>query len=213
MSTSNPERLTTAQRVLLVSIALAAAIGGSLAYQWWSEPGPADSPSASASVPVPASPEEIVGSLRPDYTLGSSTGERVSAADFDGSVVLVNFWATWCAPCRAEMPMLAELHRELADTGFEVVGIALDEVDQAREFAAELGIDYPILVGSTDVMTVVTLYGNRGGMLPYSVLLDRAGIVRWTYLGELKEDELRGEIEALLAENPANAAEAQVTGT
>ncbi len=204
MTSSNPERLTIAQRVLLVSIALVAAIGGSVAYQWWAGTRVPESTLASMPATVTASPESIVGNLRPDYTLGSSTGERVSAADFDGSVVLVNFWATWCAPCRAEMPMLAELHRELADTGFEVVGIALDEVAQAREFAAELGIDYPILVGSTDVMTVVMLYGNRGGMLPYSVLLDRDGIVRWTYLGELKEDELRAQIEALL---PARSGE------
>jgi peroxiredoxin len=86
------------------------------------------------------------------------------------------------------------------------VGIALDDVEQARDFAAELGIDYPILVGSTDVMTAVTQYGNRSGILPYSVLLDRQGIIRWIYLGELKENELREQISRLLNERLEEAA-------
>ena len=101
--------------------------------------------------------------------------------------------------------MLARLQSELQPQGFEVVGIALDDVAQAREFADGLGIDYPILVGSTDVMMVSQLYGNRSGVLPYSVLLDRDGIVRWTYLGELKEKALREEIDRLLVESPGPA--------
>jgi thiol-disulfide isomerase/thioredoxin len=199
------------QRLLLIFIAILAGAAGSMTYRWWSrsqaekQPPPlAQSqaeikPAGQAAGAAPAGDAELIGSLRPDYTLGSSEGERISAAEFDGKVVLVNFWATWCAPCREEMPMLAELHGELAGSGFEVVGIALDEVAQARDIATELGIDYPILVGSTDVMTVSQLYGNRSGTLPYSVLLDREGVIRWAYLGELKEAELRQEISGLLS--------------
>ncbi len=179
------------QRLLLISVAVLAGVGGSLAYRLWSQPEPTIAPQQQAA--------DLIGTLRPDYTLGSSDGNRVSAAEFDGQVVLVNFWATWCQPCREEMPMLAELHQEFKPEGFTVVGIALDDVAQAREFAAELGIDYPILVGSTDVMTVAQLYGNLSGVLPYSVLLDRAGLVRWTYLGELKAGALRKEVTSLLA--------------
>jgi len=182
------------QRMILIAIAILAGLAGSIAYRASSTPQSSPVPLQNAS-DVPAG---LLGSQRPDYTLGSSTGARVSAAEFDGQVVLVNFWATWCQPCREEMPMLADLHQELQSEGFQVVGIALDDVAQAREFAAELGIDYPILVGSTDVMTVTQLYGNRSGVLPYSVLLDREGIIRWTYLGELKEDALRKEIARLL---------------
>jgi len=182
------------QRLLLIAIAMLAGLAGAVFYRASSIP-------QSSPVPVQNAGDlhgELLGSLRPDYTLGSSTGARVSAAEFDGQVVLVNFWATWCQPCREEMPMLADLHQELQPEGFQVVGIALDDVAQAREFAAELGIDYPILVGSTDVMTVTQLYGNSSGVLPYSVLLDREGIIRWTYLGELKEDVLRKEIAGYL---------------
>jgi peroxiredoxin len=197
------------QRLLLIFIAILAGAAGSMTYRWWERTQAENQPEAGAQIEIkpagqvaaaaaPGADSELVGSLRPDYTLGSSKGEQISAAEFDGKVVLVNFWATWCAPCREEMPMLADLHGELAGSGFEVVGIALDEVAQARDFATELGIEYPILVGSTDVMTVSQLYGNRSGILPYSVLLDREGIIRWAYLGELKQAELRQEIDGLL---------------
>lgn len=94
--------------------------------------------------------------------------------------------------------MLAELSREHVADGLQVVGIALDDVAAAREFAAELGIDYPVLVGSTDVMAVARLYGNVSGMLPYSVLIDRDGVIRWTRLGVLEEAELQQRVVELL---------------
>ena len=141
---------------------------------------------------------DLVGQPRPPWTLGAADGRRVSAHEFDGDVVLLNFWATWCAPCRAEMPMLVEVQRDYADRGFEVIGIALDDVQQARDFADELGVDYTILVGGADVMAAGVAYGNAAGMLPYSVLIDRDGIVRWTVLGELHRDDLAQRLEPLL---------------
>jgi thiol-disulfide isomerase/thioredoxin len=134
----------------------------------------------------------------PNLEFAGGDGRSVSLSDFRGRVVLLNVWATWCAPCREEMPMLAELYREHVGSGLQVVGIALDDVAAAREFAAELGIDYPILVGSTDVMVVVRLYGNVSGVLPYSVLIDREGMIRWTRLGVLKEADLRLHLRELL---------------
>jgi peroxiredoxin len=154
--------------------------------------------SAPASAAVPSSPEELLGRRRPDFTLGSIDGRRVSAADFDGQVVLVNFWATWCVPCRAEMPMLSGLHQDYASRGLQVVGIAMDDVQQARDFVAELDIAYPVLVGMADVMATGRVYGNRTGLLPYSVLIDRRGIVRWTHLGELSEVDLLAQARPLL---------------
>lgn len=176
---------------LVVLTAVIAAAGGYLAYGYVAaERG--EAPAENAAADLDGQP--LVGQRRPDYTLGSVDGSIISAADFDGQVVLVNFWATWCAPCREEMPMLMELREELRGDGFEVVGVALDDVQRARDFVEELDIQYPILVGSTDVMVTMQVYGNASGVMPYSVLVDRDGIIRWTRLGVLERDALVSEI-------------------
>lgn len=94
--------------------------------------------------------------------------------------------------------MLAELDAQLAPEGFRVVGIALDDVAQARDFIESLGIEYPVMVGGADVMAVSQAYGNRTGLLPYSVLVDREGRIRWARMGVLEEAELDERIRELL---------------
>lgn len=94
--------------------------------------------------------------------------------------------------------MLMELRAAHRERGLEVVGIAMDDVQRARDFVAELGIEYPNLVGATDVMATMQLYGNSSGTLPYSVLVGRDATVRWTKLGVLERPELEREIESLL---------------
>jgi len=121
----------------------------------------------------------------------------LAAGDFDGHVWLLNFWATWCAPCVEEMPMLSQLQQDYAGRGLKVVGIALDDADRAREFAAGMGIKYPVLVGQADVVLTGRRYGNLTGMLPFSVLVDAEGLVRWTHLGALTRKDLEHQIKSL----------------
>jgi thiol-disulfide isomerase/thioredoxin len=183
------------QLIILLSVALIGVTGGFFAAMVLA---PNSGPDYDRIQPQGEEPApDLIGTRRPDFTLGSSDGRQVSAADFDGSVTLINFWATWCKPCREEMPMLSQFQRDQSENGLKVVGIALDDVQRARDFAADLNISYPILVGSTDVMVVGRLYGNRAGLLPYSVLLDRDGIIRWAHLGELDEGELGEQVEGL----------------
>jgi peroxiredoxin len=183
--------------ILIMLLALLASFGGALAYRYvYFQAAPNGVPNFTSQQPSIAA--DVIGMRRPDYSLGSSSGAVVSASDFDGQVVLLNFWATWCKPCREEMPMLLEMHHAYESQGFKVVGIALDDVQQARDFAAELGVDYPVLVGSTDVMATVALYGNRSGVLPYSVLIDRQGTIRWAQLGIVDELELAQRLDELL---------------
>jgi len=94
--------------------------------------------------------------------------------------------------------MLSRLHRDYAERGVRVVGIALDDPQRAGEFASDLAISYPILVGSIDTVLVSRQYGNRSGLLPYSVLVDTQGIIRWVYFGALDKEELQAQITDLL---------------
>jgi len=159
--------------------------------------------SARINTPKPAIPQKpanvkLVGEQQPGFELFSNTGETVSHSKYADSTILFNFWATWCVPCRAEMPMLMELHSEYAKRGFQVVGIALDDVEQVNRFITEIGISYPILVGEADVMATTAAYGNATGVLPYSVLVDKNGIIRWQYAGDVDRQEISLLLEQLL---------------
>ena len=167
------------QLIALVLVALVALAGGFAVSRWWldpeREPGFIDAPN-------------------PGLELAALDGRVLRPEDFSGEVLLVNFWATWCLPCREEMPMLQALQDELGSDGLQIVGVALDDAPRVQAFVEEVGVGYPILVGATDVMIANVNWGNPKGLLPYSVLLDRNGIVRWAHLGELKERELRAQI-------------------
>ncbi len=176
--------------ILFAAVAVVAGLAGALTGMVLQE----DPNEGSAG----AGPASLIGQPRPPFTLGAADGQRVSADDFAGQVMLINFWATWCEPCRKEMPMLNQVQAELGPAGLAVVGIALDDVARAREYAAQLGIEYTILVGAGDVMATGLAYGNRAGVLPYTVLVDRDGVVRWTYLGELEREPLLAQIKPLL---------------
>lgn len=181
--------MTGARRGLLIVAAAALGLGAGMLFTAWRA-----APPESAAAPV----EALVGQPRPPFTLGASDGRVVSAGDFDGRVLLLNFWATWCQPCVREMPMLDEIQQAYGARGLSVVGVALDDVARARTFAEDLGVAYTILVGAGDTLATGLAYGNRAGLLPYSVLVDREGVVRWTHIGELERSELEEQIEARL---------------
>lgn len=151
-----------------------------------------------SSAPRSPSATDLLGSLRPDFRLGSNQGEPVSVADFSGKTILINFWATWCGPCRQEMPMLMDLQRDYESAGLQVIGIALDDAQSVRRFVQTYGISYPILVGSEDVFATSTAYGNDEGVLPYSVLVDKTGVVRWQHAGIIQREEISSLLSDLL---------------
>jgi peroxiredoxin len=150
-----------------------------------------------ATAPQIPSVDDLLGKKRPDFTLRDMDGTPVSASDFDGQIWLVNFWATWCKPCVEEIPMLSRLHRNDVGAGVKVIGIALDDAERAGRFAQELSIAYPILVGQTDVVLTGRRYGNSTGLLPFSVLVDADGMIRWTHLGALDHEELVRQVRLL----------------
>ena len=116
--------------------------------------------------------------------------------EWRGQVVVVNFWATWCPPCREEIPMLMGVRQKYAQKGVEIVGIAIDFASKVQEYSAKEKITYPILIADPGGLDLVRKLGNKTGGLPYTVLLDRKGEAGRSKLGALKQ----GELEALLKE-------------
>jgi thiol-disulfide isomerase/thioredoxin len=150
------------------------------------------------TTPVVNSNTDLLGSFRPNFQLNRNSGGSLSPADLTGKTILINFWATWCGPCRKEMPMLVDLQRTHESEGLQVIGIALDDAQSVRNFVKSFGISYPILTGSEDVFETSAAYGNAEGVLPYSVLIDKAGIVRWQYSGIIKDEQITRLLSELL---------------
>lgn len=188
------------QGIILLAVAVAAAGAGYFLARSVG-PGSGAGPESLPAQPTTAQPapqaDQVLGRPRPDFTLRDASGTAVSAGDFDGKVLLLNFWASWCAPCVEEMPLLADLQREFAGRGLQVVGIAVDDPQRAQAFAEHLALGYPLLFGMADAMGAGRRYGNRSGMLPYSVLVDDRGIVRWTHLGALSREDLETRLAEL----------------
>ena len=159
-----------------------------------------DSASGSGTKSVEA-PASVLHQLRPDFTLPDLDGQPRRPAEWDGMVLVVNFWATWCAPCRKEIPLLIDLERRRP--GVRVIGIAVDRADAVRPFAEEIGIGYPILLDDLQGSTM-RRYGNRFGALPFTVITGRDGVVAHVRLGELEAGELDWVTETLLSSGSSN---------
>ena len=138
------------------------------------------------------------GGATPALVLKTPTGEVVDLSAMKGKVVLVNFWATWCAPCREEMPMFVRLQRDRGSEGLQFVGIAVDQADKVSQFAQEIGLNYPALIGGYGAMELSKTLGNSLMALPFTVVVDREGRVAHTQLGPLKEGQLTGIVGQLL---------------
>lgn len=141
-----------------------------------------------------------VGSPAPDFTLEDLTGELHSLSDHLDQVVLINFWTTWCPPCREEMPALQEAYDRYREQGFVVLGVnwtEVDDPDQIEPYIQELELTFPILL-DTDSYVSEDLYQLLG--LPTSVFVGRDGIVREVFIGALQLENLASKIQAMLKE-------------
>jgi thiol-disulfide isomerase/thioredoxin len=137
-------------------------------------------PSASHPIPV-----EI-----PDISLAGIDDGKHALSEWKGHPLMINFWATWCAPCRREIPLLKRLRHERAGEGMEVIGIAVDFRDAVQHYAQEMGIDYPVLVGEQDGLDAIAAFG-MDTVFPFTVFADSRGRIVTLKIGELHADEAR----------------------
>lgn len=125
-------------------------------------------------------------------------GQARRLLDWKGRVTVTNFWATWCAPCLEEIPLLVSLREKYRSRGVEILGIGIDHPTKIREFAANYRISYPLLIGDARALEVMRQLGNQAGVLPYTVVLDRSGAIVHRKLGAFQEGELDGILAPLL---------------
>ncbi len=134
---------------------------------------------------------------RPDFTLPTLAGDQRSIREWDGEIIVLNFWATWCAPCRREIPLLNALQSEYADQGVQFVGLAIDDPEPIRRFIQDVPIEYPNVYGMQNALDVAAAYGNSRGTLPYTVIIDRDGNIAERLSGEVHREDIVPIIEDL----------------
>lgn len=126
-------------------------------------------------------------------------GKPQPFSQWQGKVLVVNFWATWCDPCREEVPALVRIQQKEGGRGLQIVGIGIDSADKIREFAAKFHINYPLAVAGLSAVDTSRKLGNAAGGLPFTVILDRNGRLAATHLGGLTESQLDELLQPLLA--------------
>ncbi|MCK5873173.1 MAG: TlpA family protein disulfide reductase [Alcanivoracaceae bacterium] len=136
-----------------------------------------------------------IGSMAEDFTLPSIDGKQITLSDHKGKLILLNFWASWCPPCRFEIPDFIKLQNKYQDKNFTFIGIAIEGLDNAKAYSNEAGINYPIAYGKKAGQIIATAYGDSAGALPYSVLIGRDQKIIAIFPGLLRPKKLSKAIE------------------
>lgn len=180
------------RKIILVAFVLGAGLAGyGLANYLYN---PADSASPSYNTPV------THGVL----TLPDLNGVSYPWQHWQGKLIVINFWATWCPPCREEIPEFIVLQERYKDEGLQIVGVAIDHPEAARHFSDSVGINYPVLLGEPGARQAMRDYGNASGSLPYTVVIDpsdrvvarKLGIYRYTDLETVLKPYLKTALPA-----------------
>ena len=185
--------------IVFVLIAVVAGVGGFFANKYFMQATsvtPSDADSAAPARNQVTS--KVVGKPRPAFNMLDLEEVKRTADEFDGKVVLVNFWATWCPPCVKEMPALNKLYLDYKDKGFVILGIALDTRDDVEQFVDPMGIDYLILLGEEQGLELSLRFGNRLGVLPFTAIVGRDGNIAITHPGEITYEDATDYLKSLL---------------
>ncbi len=140
----------------------------------------------------------LIGVRPPPFALTDTDGTLHSLAQWDGEVLLLNFWASWCPPCIREMPDLVALQTSMGPSGLQIIGLTDDPLNTTISFLSSRPVNYPILQDTELTGRIAQTLGNHDGVLPYSVLINRSGEIVSLHRGLLNISQLRTEILALL---------------
>ena len=172
------------QALLIGALALAFAGAGYLFYEW----------RAGARPPDPVATGRMVLAAK---FMGLDDKPQ-ALEQWRGKVLVVNFWATWCAPCREEIPTFIKFQDQYGARGVQFVGLAIDQKERVGPYARDIGINYPVLVGGLESMDFARQVGNRRGVLPFTLMIDRSGKVVSAEIGILKPEKLESLLKPLL---------------
>ncbi|WP_428608516.1 TlpA family protein disulfide reductase [Sedimenticola sp.] len=134
----------------------------------------------------------------PAFSFANLDGEQQNSRIWQGKVIVVNYWATWCPPCRKEMPLFVETQTRYADQGVQFVGIAIDDPHMVQDFVDVYDINFPILIGNAEAIKLSNRMGNRFDSLPFTAIFDRQGKTRFIQAGEMSRRVLEQELAPLL---------------
>lgn len=176
------------RNALLLIAALVALVAGHVSYRWFFHPQPEDT-----------------GSVMVDFALPDLNGKERWLSEWYGKTIVLNFWATWCGPCRDEMPLLLNVQKQYQDQGVVVIGLAIDDRDSVAAFAKEMRIGYPLLIGEEAGLSLLSRYGNPRGFLPYTVIIRPDGEIAARKLGAYHDEkELTAILDTLVKPDSAS---------
>lgn len=177
------------KRGLIITATLVVAALAGMWLQQQSRQVPDGIPTATEVISAQMTAGQASAALVPAFELADINGERHALADWDGRPRIVNFWATWCAPCRREIPLLKQLQDDHGDIELQVIGVAVDDVEPVIQYAADTQFNYPVLVGQEDAMLAAEAFGIEFLALPFTFVVAADGELLATHIGELLPED------------------------
>ena len=183
------------QRILIVLLLVAAAVGGYLVQQKTGDEPATPAPEHASAHTTPDSAAAPEGQVA--FTLPDLDGNARSLAEWGGEARLVNFWATWCAPCRREIPLLKQTQADHGSGTLQVIGVAVDEREAVLDYAQTAEFNYPILIGQDDAIAAAEAAGVPFIGLPFTLVISADGELVKTHMGEIVEEQVDQIVDVL----------------